>query len=263
MNGVEKIQNILSSEKKIKLMTHVVGGFPSLKESERIVLAMCASGADLVEIQIPFSDPTADGPVIMSANTDALETGVTTREVIEMAGRIAKEVDSAILLMSYLNPLNAYGFERLVKDIEVSGIAGFIVPDLPVENNPELVTLCNKAKLAFVPLIAPTTDYARMKAIADATHSPFVYAVMRLGVTGKETMIDDSAKTYIKTVRKNTGKFVAAGFGIKSRDQIDSLYGVADCAIVGSALTACVREALEKGDDPAEKAGAMVKNLAE
>jgi tryptophan synthase alpha chain len=251
-NGIEKIKAAFAKHGKIKLMTHIIGGFPSLEESEKIVREMIRGGADIVEVQIPFSDPTADGPVISEANVRALATGVSTAEVIEMCGRLAGNASAPILVMTYLNPVHAYGIERFVSDCASKGIAGVIIPDCPPEDL-GLVELCNRAGIAFVPLVAPSTNEARMKYLGSVSDSPFVYAVTRLGVTGKKTDIGSDVGGYCEKVARATGKLVAAGFGIRDREQVKSLEGKAACAIVGSAVTTAVKNAVE-ANIPADRA---------
>lgn len=242
-------------------MTHIVAGFPSLAESEAIVRSMAANGADLVEIQIPFSDPTADGPSIVGANTDALATGITTVQTIEMAGKLAQSVDIPILIMSYLNPIFIYGAEKFIDDIRSLGISGIIVPDCPVEEHFGLTELCNDARIASVPLVAPMTTPERVSLLCAQSLSPFVYAVMRLGVTGKKTELSKDLTDYLEMVKKHSGRFVAAGFGIREASQVSALNDFADCAIVGSAVTDCVRLAREEKRSTSDAAGDLVKKF--
>lgn len=260
-DGIQRIESAFAKNAGMKLMTHIVGGYPSLDESEKIVRAMSEAGADLIEIQIPFSDPTADGPVIVGANVAARENGVTTRQVLEMSGRLARELDTPILTMTYINPVFAYGVEKFINDIASLGISGVIIPDCPPEEDLGAIAAANKAKIAFVPLVAPSTDDERMKYLGSVSLSPFVYAVMRLGVTGKKTEIGNDTASYCAKVGNLTGKKVAAGFGIRERSQVIELEGKADCAIVGSAVTEAVRLAEEAGKDAAAAAGEMVRKL--
>jgi tryptophan synthase alpha chain len=261
MNGTQKIEHAFEKNRSIKLMTHIVAGFPSLGDSEAIVRSMASNGADLVEIQIPFSDPTADGPSIVGANTDALATGITTVQAIEMAGRVAQSVDIPILLMSYLNPIFTYGAEKFVDDIRSLGISGVIVPDCPPEENFGLTELCNDARIASVPLVAPMTSPERVSLLSAQSLSPFVYAVMRLGVTGKKTELSKDLSDYLAMVKKQSGRYVAAGFGIRESSQVSALNNFADCAIVGSAVTDCVRLAHDEKRSTADAAGDLVKKL--
>lgn len=259
-NGIEKINKAFTGN-GIKLMTHIVGGYPTLEESEKIVRAMSKAGADIVEVQIPFSDPTADGPVIVGANVDARANGVTTKDVLDMSGRLARELDMPILIMTYINPVFVYGVEKFIKDIASFGISGVIIPDCPPDEDLGIIEACNRAGIAFVPLVAPSTDDERMKYLGSISESPFVYAVMRLGVTGKKTEIGNDISAYCAKVASLTGKKVAAGFGIRDRSQVADLTGKADCAVVGSAVTEAVRRAKETGTDTAKASAEIVNKL--
>ena len=250
MNGIERIGQAFSTEKDLKIMTHVVGGYPDLPASEAIVLLMASMGVDLVEIQIPFSDPIADGPVIVQANHQALANGVTTEDVLKMAERLRKKTDIPLLLMSYINPVFAHGPEKIIERAAQNGIDGFIVPDYPIdEADPPIARLCREHGLAQVPLIAPTTSDERMQAIVRESDSPFVYAVLRLGVTGQKTELKQDSIDYLRRVKEITGRYVAAGFGIAEKSQLQALQGLADCAVIGSALLRAIQSAGDKQQD--------------
>ncbi len=262
MKGIERIQKVFSTSKEIKLMTHVVGGYPTIPQSEGIVHVMAKQDVDLVEIQLPFSDPIADGPVIVQANHVALKAGVTTEMVFSMIERLRKDVSIPLLIMSYLNPIYAFGVEAFIDRVTAIGVDGVIIPDCPPEEiEMNLPELCNIAGLAFVPLIAPTTKKDRMHYVAQRSLSPFVYAVLRLGVTGKKTSLDTATIDYLKQIKESTQRCVAAGFGIQERAQIDALIGHADCGIVGSALLKRVNNALEGDMDPVEAVDSFLKTL--
>ncbi len=262
MTGIERIEKIFASDKKIKLMTHVVGGYPDEKRCESLILAMAENGVDLIEVQLPFSDPIADGPVIVQANHKALRSGITTGTVCAMLKRVRARVDIPLLIMSYINPLYAYGIEKIVKKAVTIGVDGFIVPDCPFDE-PELNLpgLCRDNNLAFVPLIAPTTSKERTAAIAKQSLSPFVYAVLRLGVTGRKTELDTETIKYLQMIKESTKRYVAAGFGIREKAQLEALTGHADCGIVGSALLGIVNTALENNQDPVVAAGEFCEEL--
>jgi len=178
-----------------------------------------------------------------------------------MAGRLAQSLDIPILLMSYLNPIFIYGAKRFVDDIRALGIAGIIVPDCPFEENFGLIELCNDARIASVPLVAPMTSPERVRLLCAQTLSPFVYAVMRLGVTGKKTDLSKDLSDYLAMVKNQSGRCVAAGFGIREHAQVAALEGIADCAIVGSAVTDCVRLARDEKRSTAGSAGDLVRQL--
>ncbi len=262
MTGIERIAAVFAAEKTIKIMTHVVGGYPAVDTCEALIGTMAENGVDLIEIQLPFSDPTADGPVIVQANHAALQRGVTTDTVLTMIEKVRKKVDVPLLIMSYINPLYAYGINAIIEHAAEIGVDGFIVPDCPMdEPEPAIAALCTKHHLAFVPLIAPTTTGDRMVSITRHSVSPFVYAVLRMGVTGRKTELDRETVAYLHRIKEQTGRFVAAGFGIREQKQIDALTGHADCAIIGSELLRQVTGAVEKGEKPADAVAGFLEHL--
>lgn len=270
MTGIERITRAFDSATAaafrpgggIRLMAHAVCGYPDGPSSRRIMSAMAASGADIIEVQLPFSDPSADGTLIVEANHAALRAGSSTRSCLDSLAALRRKTETPILVMSYLNPILAYGPEALVDWAAQNGIDGFIVPDEPDdEDEPDLRGLCDRRGLAFVPLIAPTTSMERAAALAAMTSSPLLYVVTRLGVTGRKTELGGDMLDRLTRLREMTGKLVAAGFGIRDRAQVEALEGRADCAIVGSALVDAARRAIQTGDDPARAVGELVRVL--
>jgi tryptophan synthase alpha chain len=262
MTGIDRITRSFETRKGIALMTHAVVGYPDMETSTRILAAMAASGADFLEAQLPFSDPSADGRSIVEANYGALRAGSSTRSCLSALELLRASTEVPILVMSYVNVLYAYGIDAIVERAAKSGIDGFIVPDYPDdEAELGLADKCATAGLALVPLIAPTTSYERAESLAAASASPFLYAVTRLGVTGRKTELDSGSLDRLKTLRSRTGKRIAAGFGIRERSQVRALEGIADCAIVGSALVDAIRSAVESGKAPEAAAGELVRSL--
>lgn len=262
MTGIERIERVFSSPKKIRLMTHVVGGYPDLQTCEALILLMAEKGIDMVEIQLPFSDPLADGPVIVQANHRALQAGIKTETVMEMIERLRGKIEIPLLIMSYVNPLFAYGVESFVKRALSAGVAGFIIPDCPPEE-PELGLpgICMKNNLAFVPLIAPSTTTERMHHLVNNSISPFVYAVLRLGVTGKKTQLDRETIAYLSRIKQTTSRYIAAGFGISEKAQLHALAGHVECGVVGSAILGVIDHAKKEGRDPLQAASEFLDNL--
>jgi tryptophan synthase alpha chain len=240
-----------SHGKRAALMPYLMGGFPSVEESRRIGLACADSGADLVELGIPFSDPLADGPVIHAAGTAALREGATPGAVLEVCEALAEHLPVA--LMVYANLL--VGHEAFVERAAAAGAAGLIVPDLPHDESAELREACDAHGLALVPLVAPTTTEERMRAIgADARG--FVYTVSLTGTTGERTDLPPELTATVDRVRAATDLPVAVGFGISTPDQAARVGEIADGVIVGSRL---VRAAGEGG---AHEVGRLVEGLA-
>jgi tryptophan synthase alpha chain len=262
MKGIDRITQAFEGERRIRLMAHAVVGYPDMAASGRILAAMAASGADLIEAQLPFSDPSADGKAIVDANGAALRALSSTEACLATLEELRGKTEAPILIMSYLNPLMAYGIDALVERMSRSGLDGLIVPDYP-DDEPELrlAERCAGAGVALVPLIAPTTSLERTASLAAASISPFLYVVLRLGVTGRKTELDPASIERLTQLKKATGKRVAAGFGIRERGQVEALALAADCAIVGSALVDAARCAIEEGRDPAKAVGKLVASL--
>lgn len=220
----------------------VTGGFPDL-DAFPALLQSTRSEADLVEVGVPFSDPMADGLTIQRSSRTALERGATLPWILETAGRTTG--DAPILLMSYLNPILAYGFERLAADAASRGIDGLIVPDLPLEESGDLRQVCDRHQVALVQLVTPATPADRLERVCAASRG-FVYAVTLKGTTGGAADLS-VAGDYLDRVRATSALPVLAGFGVRTAEDVRSLARHADGVIVGSALI----EAIERGTDPA------------
>ncbi len=220
-------------QKKLLLMTHIVLGYPSFDDSLRVVEDMVKAGVDLMELQIPFSEPMADGPVILKANAEALKAGATVEKSLEIAERIVSEFDIPFLFMTYYNILHTYGVNEFVSRCESIGIQGCIIPDLPPAEGLDYLEAMQADKLAPVHIFTPNTPDDRMRFLSDNS-AGFIYSVARKGVTGKETTFSDDLSDYLARCRANTTLPLAVGFGVKSREDIDFLTGKADIAVVGS-----------------------------
>jgi tryptophan synthase alpha chain len=220
-------------EKKILLMTHIVLGYPSFEDSFRIVEAMVEAGVDLMELQIPFSEPIADGPVIMHASQKALAAGSTVAKCFEFAGEASGRFDIPFLFMSYYNILFKYGVDRFAAEMVRRGLRGAIVPDLPPEEGSDYLTAMAKHNLDPIFIFSPTTADDRMKYIASHGHG-FIYCVARKGVTGLDTSFSEQLNEYLNRCRRATDLPLALGFGVKDRADIDFLKGKADIAVIGT-----------------------------
>ena len=221
----------------------LTAGFPD-KARFREHLAAVAAGVDVVEIGVPFTDPMADGATIQRASHAALVAGVSLPWILAELGALAPKPKTPLLLMSYLNPLLAYGLERLPPDAAAAGVAGFIVPDLPLEESGELREALGRDGLALVQMVTPVTPGERLKQLCAASEG-FVYAVTMTGTTGKSAAVPDEVLAYLDRVRAVSPIPVCAGFGIRSREQVARLQGHVDGVVVGSALV----EVLERGED--------------
>lgn len=220
-------------EKEILLMTHIVIGYPSLEESYDMVAAMVKAGVDLMELQIPFSEPTADGPVILKANQEALASGITVKDCIEFGRKAAAEFDIPFLFMTYYNILFKYGVDRFAKEMKSCGMGGAIIPDLPPEEGEAYLAQMKKQGLDPVFIFSPNTSEERMRYIARYAGG-FIYCVARKGVTGSNTEFTDTMSNYLNSCRKATDLPLALGFGVKDKGDIDFLKGKVDIAVVGS-----------------------------
>jgi tryptophan synthase alpha chain len=260
LTGVERIAEAFARARadgrRAALMPYMMGGFPDLARSREIALAYVDSGADLIELGIPFSDPLADGPVIHAAATVALRAGVTAAQALGLAAVIAERVP--VTVMCYANPIYARGLERFVGALAESGASGLIVPDLPLEEAPAVLAACDARGIALVPLVAPTTPDQRLARIG-ARARGFVYAVSLTGTTGERATLDGALAAVLARARANTDVPVAVGFGIGTPEQAAAAAGAgADGVIVGSRL---VRAAAES-DDPAAAVGELVRSFS-
>jgi tryptophan synthase alpha chain len=244
------------SEKRAALMPYLMGGFPTLVESLEIGQACVRAGADVIELGVPYSDPLADGPVIQAAGTRALVAGASLVGVLEVAGELADGVP--VVLMCYVNMVMARGAEAFAERLARAGVAGLIVPDLPLGEAPELREACDAHGLALVPLVAPTTTPERMAAIG-ASARGFVYAVSVVGTTGERKTLGESYAEVVAHAKASTTVPVAIGFGIGTPEQASQAADAgADGVIVGTRLVRAAGEA----DDPAAAVGELVESFS-
>ncbi len=216
----------------ILLMTHLVLGYPSFDVCRRVVEQMVLAGVDLIELQIPFSEPIADGPVILHANQKALAAGSTVDRCLEVASQLTREFPIPFLFMTYFNIAFVRGVERFAREMREAGVKGAIIPDLPYEEAPQLLDSMAAEKLEPIYLFAPTTTEARSKEIGKRA-SGFIYCIARKGVTGSQT--DFAAlDTYLQRCRKATKLPLALGFGVRNREDVEAITGKVEIAVVGS-----------------------------
>lgn len=209
-------------------------GDPDLDTTYDIVCAMAENGADLIELGIPFSDPTAEGPVIQEANIRALKNNVTTDDVFELVTKIRKKIDIPLVFMTYANVVFSYGTEKFMKRCQETGINGLILPDVPFEEKEDFVDDCRKYDVEFISLIAPTSEN-RISMIASEAEG-FVYVVSSLGVTGTRSEIVTDISSMTDMIRRSTDVPCAVGFGISTPEQAKKMSVNADGVIVGSAI---------------------------
>ena len=231
-------------------------GDPDLATTAAVVREAVKNGADLVELGIPFSDPTAEGPTIQGANLRALSGGVRTDQIFDLVRELRTDVTVPMVFMTYANVVFSYGAEKFIRTCREIGIDGLILPDLPFEEKGEFLPLCREYGVDLISLIAPTSD-KRISMIASEAEG-FLYIVSSLGVTGTRSEITTDLSSIVKVVRKSTDIPCASGFGISTPEQAAKMAAVSDGAIVGSAII----KILEKyGRDAAPYVGAYVKSM--
>lgn len=231
-------------------------GDPDLETTAAVVRAAAANGADLIELGIPFSDPTAEGPVIQGANVRALRGGVTTDKIFALVQELRRDVQIPMVFMTYANVVFSYGAERFISTCSRIGIDGLILPDLPFEEKEEFLPLCRQYGVDLVSLIAPTSEN-RIAMIAREAEG-FLYIVSSLGVTGVRSQIKTDLASIVEVVRQSTRIPCAIGFGISTPEQARAMAELSDGAIVGSAII----KLLEKyGKDAPAHVGEYVKSM--
>ncbi|MBQ2604639.1 MAG: tryptophan synthase subunit alpha [Clostridia bacterium] len=231
-------------------------GDPDLDTTAKVVREMEKNGADIIELGIPFSDPTAEGPVIQGANIRALAGGVTTDKIFEFVSKLREDVKIPLVFMTYANVVFSYDIERFMKRCRDTGIDGVILPDVPFEEKEEFQTIAKKYGIDFISLIAPTS-FDRIAMIAKEAEG-FIYIVSSLGVTGVRSEITTNIGDIVKVVRENTDTPCAVGFGISKPEQAKAMTEVSDGAIVGSAI---IRLLEKYGKEAAPYVGEYVKQM--
>ena len=251
---MSKIQSAFKNGKAF--IPFITCGDPDLETTAAAVRAAAANGADLIELGIPFSDPTAEGPVIQGANIRALAGGVTTDKIFAFVKALRQDLKISMVFMTYANVVFSYGAERFISSCRDIGIDGLILPDLPFEEKAEFAPICKQYGVELISLIAPTSEN-RIAMIAKEAEG-FLYIVSSLGVTGMRSEIKTDLASIIKVVRQNTDIPCAIGFGISTPEQAKKMADLSDGAIVGSAII----KLLEKyGKDAPQYIGAYVKSM--
>ncbi len=241
INRIEKKFRELRKDNKKALIVYIMSGLPNIKFTQKLVLELENSGADLIELGVPFSDPVADGPVIQEACVRALKKGINLKDIFSLVSRIRKNSQIPIVLMLYYNLILHFGEEKFVKAAIACGVDGVIVPDLPVEEADTLIKFSRKVNLATIFFVTPTSSPERLKQSSKLS-SGFVYYISRTGVTGANTELAANLGRQIKRIRKFTKSGVCVGFGINNPSQVKLINKVSDGAIVGSAVVKIILE---------------------
>jgi tryptophan synthase alpha chain len=245
----------LAKKGELGIVAYITAGDPSLEASEKIVLAAAEAGADVIELGVPFSDPVADGPVIQRASDRALRSGTTLAGVVELVARLRRSTQVPLVLFSYFNPILQMGLEKFAGAAAKAGADGVLVTDLTPEEAVEYRSILQAHNLDTIFLAAPTSTDARLMQISTAT-TGFLYLVSRTGVTGTRDALPAELPALVRRARKFTPLPIAVGFGISLPTHVTVLGGIADAAVVGSALMAAV-----EGARSAEAAAAAVADL--
>lgn len=251
------MSNIQSAFEKGKaFIPFITCGDPDLETTAAAVCAAVQNGADLIELGIPFSDPTAEGPVIQGANLRALNGGITTDKIFDFVRELRRDISVPMVFMTYANVVFSYGAERFISTCQEIGIDGLILPDLPFEEKEEFLPMCHQYGVDLISLIAPTSEN-RIAMIAKEAEG-FLYVVSSLGVTGARSEITTDLASIVKVIRQNTDIPCAIGFGISTPEQAKKMADISDGAIVGSAII----KLLEKyGKEAPQYVGEYVKAM--
>lgn len=253
-NHTSNIRNAFENGKAF--IAFITCGDPDLETTASVVRAAVENGADLIELGIPFSDPTAEGPVIQGANLRALKGGVTTDKIFDLVRDLRRDVKVPMVFMTYANVVFSYGAEQFLSTCQKIGMDGLILPDLPFEEKEEFQPICQKYGIDLISLIAPTSE-SRIAMIAKEAEG-FLYIVSSLGVTGTRSEINTDLKSIVNVVRSNTGIPCAIGFGISTPEQAKKMADLSDGAIVGSAIVKLIEK---YGKNAPEYVGVYVKNM--
>ena len=236
----DKFKELGKSGRKA-LIPYIMAGDPSLDATKKYVIDLESSGADIVELGVPFSDPLADGPTIQRAAERSLKNGTTLRKVLHLVKEIRKSSDIPIILMTYYNPVFKFGIEDFIKNAVASGVDGVIIPDLIPDEAAEFISLSRTHGLDTVFLLAPTSTEERIKKISKAS-TGFIYYVSITGITGSSLSIGNAMKSTLTSIKNNTQKPVAVGFGISTPEEASSVAKLADGVIIGSAIVKLIAQ---------------------
>ena len=259
MNRIDEKFSALKSRGRTALITFITAGDPDLETTAKILRVLERSGADLVELGVPFSDPMADGPTIQRASERALQKGTSLPRILRMVREFRRDSEIPLILFGYYNPFFRYGLKRFTREASRAGVDGILCVDLPPEESGELKRWTDARGLDTIFLLAPTSDAGRIRLVAQQGRG-FVYYVSVTGVTGARRRFEDHLHTQVARVRRYTSLPVGVGFGISTPEQAAWIASFADAAVVGSALI----EAMEKADQNQEKvkrAGLFVGRL--
>ncbi len=241
------------------IMSHLIAGYPDIETSRQVALGLSRGGAAYLEIQFPFSDPTADGPVIQAACTDALEGGFTLKRGFDLIGEITRTVDTPVYIMTYAAPVVHIGVGEYLGKVQAAGAAGCIIPDLPVGSDEGLYTIAAELGLDAVPVIAPNTSARRLEEILEVGPK-HIYSALRAGITGSRTELSEDSLQFLKKVL-GRGVSVLGGFGIRSSGQVHTLAQMDVTAVIGSYFVEELNRLVSEGTNVEEGMRAAIAAL--
>ncbi|MDP3987559.1 MAG: tryptophan synthase subunit alpha [Candidatus Levybacteria bacterium] len=241
-------------------MTHIVVGYPSLDKTLSIARIMVKAGVDFIELQIPFSDPLADGPTIMRACEESLKQGTKVKDAFEVMKTLTSQISTPLLFMSYYNIVFKYGTQKFIKDAKEAGAYGLIVPDMPIDEEEEehFFAFCKKYGLKNIQVISPASTDNRLKKNAKVANG-FVYCTAHQGITGAKNQLDPNISSYLQRVRKYFSIPMAVGFGISKKEHLKILRPYADIAVIGSAIINVINSS--KDDNVEEDISKFLRHL--
>ncbi len=259
MNRIDKKFTELTKRKKKALIVFITAGDFGLSTTKKLVLGLSKSGADIIELGVPFSDPMADGPTIQASSERSLRRGTKLRDIIKLVRDLRASTDIPIALMTYYNPVLRYGLKRFVSDCGRSGVDGVIVPDLPPDEAEELIAASRGKNFSTIFLLSPTSTRERIKFVSGKSKG-FIYYVSLTGITGARARLPEELISRVRIIKKYTKKPVCVGFGVSTPEQVREICRVADGVIVGSAMVKLIEKHAGK-KDLLDAVGRYVKKL--
>jgi tryptophan synthase alpha chain len=259
LGRIEDAFDDLERRGKKGFIPFVTAGDPDLETTLQILIELAQTGATVIELGVPFSDPMADGPVIQRASERALKHGLGVKDILEVVSEARKQTQTPIILFSYFNPLLQFGINKLAQEARAAGVDGVLVTDLSPEEASEFDAELRANDLDMIFLIAPTSTDARLKLVAQHARG-FIYAVSRAGITGVQTSVSTEAERLVNRVRRFSSLPIAVGFGISNAEQVQDVQRYADAAVIGSAIVSEI-ERLRGATDLAQQLGKFIKEL--
>ena len=250
MNRIKKKFDELKEKRQKALVGFLTAGDPDFSKSLAVITKMCDAGLDVLELGIPFSDPTADGPVIQRSSARALAKEIHISKILKMTKEIRKTSDIPIILFTYYNPVLAFGIEKFYREAKKAGVDGTLVVDLPLEESDEMTNFWEDDDFSLIRLLAPTTPKKRMEKILKAADSGFVYLVSKTGVTGSDGLDSSKVLKQIKMIRSVSNLPVCVGFGISTPDDVSQIASFADGVVIGSAFERLIENNINNPELP-------------